>query len=552
MAPGAGTDDDPLDDEEPEEGEELELPSILFPIAGRASYRDTYHAPRDGGSRLHNGTDIFAERGTPVVAVANGVVERMGYGEDAGLFVVVRHSDGWRSVYVHLNNDSPSTDNGLAVHYGPGIQVGSRVSAGTVVGYVGDSGNAEESSPHLHFELHQPDGLRPNPYPALREARRTGRTNKLPTVDYRAIETEGAEMISHLDLETGFNADIEVLDGHAYIGTWGTSDRCPGTGVRIVDVSDPLEPILVGSFADHSEFPGSATDSIWIGNVTNDHFDGRLGIVALRDCDNQLTGEDHLVGFATYDLNEPSEPSLIGSHETIGGGLSGFDVLVYDDQLTIAAVISTVRPNMNGPIDVVSVIDVTNPSDPVAISTWVPELAPSTPPTDAADGVDWHFGSISWANPGSVTADLYPGGRFEIDMTDPSMPVGVLSPSQVSNSDPEEAPESDEQPSGYHREVGSVRYGTTGRLIVGLSDGARLLDVGDPTIAPIQAASFIPAPAFDPQHWWLAPDEGTEFSMVWDADVSDGLVYLSDHHSGLWVVEITATLNPISGPNEVD
>ncbi|HET9260573.1 MAG TPA: M23 family metallopeptidase [Acidimicrobiia bacterium] len=231
--------DDPLVVGIPVDGVFLPLPSIRFPLVGSASYRDTYGAPRDGGARLHNGTDIFAERGTPVVAVAAGVVERMGEGPDAGLYVVVRHSNGWRSAYVHLNNDSPGTDNGLTLGFGPGIEVGARVRAGTLLGWVGDSGNAEDTTPHLHFELHQPNGLRPNPYPALRAASRFREFITLDVVDYDDVELVNAELVSHLFLDGGFNTDIAIVDDHAYVGTWGNGQRCPGTGVRIIDILDP-------------------------------------------------------------------------------------------------------------------------------------------------------------------------------------------------------------------------------------------------------------------------------------------------------------------------
>jgi murein DD-endopeptidase MepM/ murein hydrolase activator NlpD len=97
-------DQDPLEgDEDDLEPTLLPLPSILFPIVGRATYRDTFGADRDGGSRRHNGTDIIADRGTPIVAVASGVVERLGDSPLSGLYVVFRHPSGWCSVYVHGN-----------------------------------------------------------------------------------------------------------------------------------------------------------------------------------------------------------------------------------------------------------------------------------------------------------------------------------------------------------------------------------------------------------------------------------------------------------------
>lgn len=145
-------------------------PPIVFPVAGPNSYRDTFGAPRDGGARTHKGTDILAARMVPVVAVLDGVVTVVGSGAKAGTWIELRHDGGWTSRYLHLNNDSPGTDDGRGRGVAAGIVVGARVAAGRVIGYVGDSGNAETTTPHLHFEIRAPGGVAINPYRALRGA----------------------------------------------------------------------------------------------------------------------------------------------------------------------------------------------------------------------------------------------------------------------------------------------------------------------------------------------------------------------------------------------
>ncbi len=147
-----------------------EPPIIVFPVDGRNSYRDTFGAPRDGGSRSHKGTDIIAARLVPVVAILDGVVTVVGKGRKAGFWLEVRHDGGWRSRYLHLNNDSPGTDDGRGRGIAAGISVGTAVAAGQVIGYVGDSGNAENTTPHVHFEIRRPSGEAINPYPILRRA----------------------------------------------------------------------------------------------------------------------------------------------------------------------------------------------------------------------------------------------------------------------------------------------------------------------------------------------------------------------------------------------
>lgn len=111
--------------------------SWLCPIAGPTAFTDTWAAPRSGG-RQHQGVDMFAARGTPVVASVPGVVE---HANDSlgGLSYRLWGDDGTYYYGTHLAAHGPITG---------------RVPAGTIVGYVGESGNAAGTGPHLHFEIH--------------------------------------------------------------------------------------------------------------------------------------------------------------------------------------------------------------------------------------------------------------------------------------------------------------------------------------------------------------------------------------------------------------
>ena len=144
----------------------------VFPHADpEIRFSNDWGDPRSGG-RSHQGTDIFSPKGSPVVAIADGFVEYVQDWPRAGFALIIRHADGWSSHYYHLNNDTPGTDDGKGgfdAAFAPGIGEGVFVHAGDVVGYVGDSGNAEPSSPHTHFELHY-DGRPVNPYSYLAEA----------------------------------------------------------------------------------------------------------------------------------------------------------------------------------------------------------------------------------------------------------------------------------------------------------------------------------------------------------------------------------------------
>jgi hypothetical protein len=165
---------------------------ITVPIQGSFSYRDDFGDPR--GSGIHEGNDLMVPKGRPLLAVVDATVRRI-YVDNGtasqGNMLVLRDSEGWEYWYIHINNDTPGTDDGLnpLEHaFAAGITVGARVTAGQVVAYAGDSGNAESTGSHLHFEIHQPGGTPIDPYPSLRLAqglrfgnRCTFDTNPAPT-----------------------------------------------------------------------------------------------------------------------------------------------------------------------------------------------------------------------------------------------------------------------------------------------------------------------------------------------------------------------------------
>jgi len=145
---------------------------ITFPVVGDTYYTDTFGACRGTGcSRRHEGIDImtYGWKGVPIVAAHAGVimVTSTSVGKACCAIWGLRADDGWETWYIHMNNDTPGTDDGKGWGFAPGIDVGVRVEAGQLIGWVGDSGNAENVAPHLHFELHRPDGTPIDPYPSL-------------------------------------------------------------------------------------------------------------------------------------------------------------------------------------------------------------------------------------------------------------------------------------------------------------------------------------------------------------------------------------------------
>lgn len=114
---------------------------------------DTWQAPR-GAERKHEGQDIFAPRGTPILSATSGYVYNIGENNLGGQTVSVISKGGRVYYYAHLDS------------YARGIQIGDRVTTRTVLGYVGTTGNAQGTPPHLHFGVYTSSGAI-NPLPML-------------------------------------------------------------------------------------------------------------------------------------------------------------------------------------------------------------------------------------------------------------------------------------------------------------------------------------------------------------------------------------------------
>jgi murein DD-endopeptidase MepM/ murein hydrolase activator NlpD len=124
----------------PEVEKRLTSGGYAFPVYGAADIADDWGGPRQIGP--HQGNDIFAPFGSPVLAVAGGTVHKVGTLPISGNRLWVYADGGDTFFYAHLSAFSPAAVNGA------------RVKAGTVLGFVGNTGDAEPTPPHLHFEVH--------------------------------------------------------------------------------------------------------------------------------------------------------------------------------------------------------------------------------------------------------------------------------------------------------------------------------------------------------------------------------------------------------------
>ena len=152
------------------------LRSIVFPLAASISYSDSFGAGRSGG-RSHEGQDLMAPKGTIALAAVDGTVTWMRHdtGGLSGNMLRITDAEGWQYVYIHLNNDTPGTDDAANRYdqaFVDGIRTGQKVHAGEPVAFVGDSGNAESTGAHLHFEIRTPEGTAVNAFSSLQAAGR--------------------------------------------------------------------------------------------------------------------------------------------------------------------------------------------------------------------------------------------------------------------------------------------------------------------------------------------------------------------------------------------
>lgn len=122
-----------------------DTPLFFMPVDGIsvAEVPSTFGDPR-GSDRLHEGIDIVAERGTPVRAAAPGTVRRVSDSARGGLSVTIIGDDGLRYFYTHFDS------------FPPGLAEGQRVGIDSIIGFVGNSGNAAATLPHLHFGVYRP------------------------------------------------------------------------------------------------------------------------------------------------------------------------------------------------------------------------------------------------------------------------------------------------------------------------------------------------------------------------------------------------------------
>ena len=190
--------------------------ALTFPVSGEgpSAIAGQWGDARDGGARSHKGVDIFASRGTPVVAVASGTITSVETTGTGGRVVWERDDTrGLLYYYAHLDEQR--------------VEAGRRVNAGDIIGTVGNTGNASGGSPHLHFGVFLPGYVAQNPAPFL-----TSNTSSL------SVATDG---------EDGARVPEELGSKVRLAGDHVRLRASPGEGGAVIDqLSAGTEMLVIG------------------------------------------------------------------------------------------------------------------------------------------------------------------------------------------------------------------------------------------------------------------------------------------------------------------
>ncbi|CAN5119388.1 hypothetical protein BH20ACT3_BH20ACT3_06470 [soil metagenome] len=135
------------------------FPVLPDPVLGQATWTDTYLAPRGtGGCRYHEGQDLMGRKMLKLLACIDGTIVDLRH-RSTGNSLTIRDDEGWYYCYLHINDDDPGTNNNrnqFRHAFAPGMAAGRRVARGEHVAFLGASGNASDSAPHLHLEIRVP------------------------------------------------------------------------------------------------------------------------------------------------------------------------------------------------------------------------------------------------------------------------------------------------------------------------------------------------------------------------------------------------------------
>ncbi len=239
-----------------------------------------------------------------------------------------------------------------------------------------------------------------------------------------AAQEPRLEVVAHDDLGgRGLNADIWLHGGFAYVGTWAASaDRlrgCPGTGVKVVDLTDPSRPVVVSTLAEHE---GTSAEVLRVRTVDTPAFRGDLLAVGLQACSGEA-----LRGVDLWDVTDPRAPQRLGFASTGpgSGGVHELDLVQRTDGrvLALLAVPFSEAGNPDHLGDF-RVVDVTDPRAPVPLADWGARAALGLGQYDGQGNDPLIYAHSARASADGMRAYIsyWDAGVMILDLTDPAVP----------------------------------------------------------------------------------------------------------------------------------
>ena len=339
------------------EGDEYVV-DITFPHPAGSGYyySDTYDACRSGCSRLHRATDIMADKMVTVHAVTDGeICFAPGIDEPMpsyGYMIRLCGDDGLRYDYIHLNNDTPGTDDGLGgpeQAYAPGIERGVRVERGQHIGWVGDSGNAEQTGAHNHFEIHEghDSEVRINPFNSLQAAEARGdHPESLSPIDAPDESGRG-------DAEgTGSDASDESPSGAPGPVT-GSADESSGSDTAALDrLSGPTRIETAVALSRQTRSAATARAVVIVPSASHVEALVAAPLAGLLDAPVLLSGAESLPESVREEITRlgTANAYVVGSTEVLGGqierdlddlGVSNVARLTADDRYGLSVAVAS-------------------------------------------------------------------------------------------------------------------------------------------------------------------------------------------------------------------
>lgn len=385
----------------------------------------------------------------------------------------------------------------------------------------------------------------------------------------------------------GFHADVWAHDDHAYVGSWGVFGfACPSDGTKIVDISDPADPVWIGSLPAPAN---TQTNDVKVAEMDNRYFDGTIAVLSNEDCAG--TGAR---GVALWDVSEPGAPQALGrfgpevtdpfSLEQIfdfGFGVHNTSVFKVGDRTYAALVVDFAEllqliftgASFSGDL---RILDITDPNNPVQVSDWGIIKDLGLDPFAEGQGDDFALGFLHdvWVHQKIAYLSYWDAGLVLVDVSDPSNPkfvsrikygpdkegnTHVAIPARGGNivitgdedftpgpwgglhifdtSDPF-APfeiatfstvnsDSSSAPGWYTAHNLAVRGN---KLYVSwYADGIRVLKISQPS-QPVEIASYVPAATADP--YGFVPTG----AQMWGIYLHDELILGSDINGGLHIL----------------